>query len=81
MNAQCNVSSVGSFNDDIEEILQDLGLGQKYNCKRLYEYIKNGNQTITHFTDIIDFNENQIGTFCETTGELANVYNHQPTLE
>jgi hypothetical protein len=29
MNAQCNVSSVGTFNDDLEEILQDLRIGTK----------------------------------------------------
>jgi hypothetical protein len=32
---------------------------------------------------IINFNENQIGTFCETTGEVADVYgvDYVPTLD
>jgi hypothetical protein len=40
------------------------------------------NQTITHHTNIVDFDPSQIGTFAETTGELADVYGtgYKPTL-
>jgi hypothetical protein len=40
-------------------------------------------QTITHKTDIIGFDKSQIGTFCETTGQVADVYgaNYIPTLD
>jgi hypothetical protein len=42
-----------------------------------------GSNTITHQTNIIDFDPSQIGTFCASTGELANVYgtDYVPTLE
>jgi hypothetical protein len=42
-----------------------------------------GSNTITHKTNIINYNENQIGTFCETTGEVADVYgiDYIPTLD
>jgi hypothetical protein len=33
-----------------------------------------GSQTITHRTNIVGFAPEQIGTFCESTGELADVY-------
>jgi hypothetical protein len=41
-----------------------------------------GNMTVTHKTNITDFDPAQIGTFCETTGELADVYgaDYTPTL-
>jgi hypothetical protein len=39
-------------------------------------------QTITHETNITGFDPSQIGTFCETTGELADVFgaDYIPTL-
>ena len=39
-------------------------------------------QTITHRTNITDFAPEKLGCFCETTGELANVYgaDYEPTL-
>jgi hypothetical protein len=42
--------------------------------------------TITHCTNIVGFTPDQIGTFAETTGELADVYNkdgvpYVPTLD
>jgi hypothetical protein len=42
-----------------------------------------GSQTITHKTNIINYDENQIGTFCETIGEVADVYgeDYTPTLD
>jgi hypothetical protein len=42
-----------------------------------------GSHTITHNTNIIDYSSDQIGTFCETTGDLADVYgtDYIPTLE
>jgi hypothetical protein len=43
----------------------------------------NGSQTITHKTNIINFKPDQIGCFCETTGEISNVYgaDYEPTLD
>jgi hypothetical protein len=40
-------------------------------------------QTVTHCTNIVGFTPDQIGTFAETTGELADVYgaDYIPTLE
>jgi hypothetical protein len=43
-------------------------------------------QTITHCTTIVGFEPEQIGTFCESTGELADVYDmdgvpYVPTLD
>jgi hypothetical protein len=39
--------------------------------------------TITHQTDVQDFDDSQIGTFCESTGELSTVYgpDFEPTLD
>jgi hypothetical protein len=41
------------------------------------------NQTVTHRTNVLDFAPDQVGTFCESTGELADVYGvgYVPTLE
>jgi hypothetical protein len=40
-------------------------------------------QTITHRTNIVNYSPEQIGTFCETMGEISDVYgiNYVPTLE
>jgi hypothetical protein len=35
---------------------------------------ENSSQTITHKTNIINFKPEQIGCFCESTGEIADVY-------
>jgi hypothetical protein len=45
-----------------------------------------GSQTITHYTNIMEFESSKIGCFAETTNELADVYNkdgvtHEPTLD
>jgi hypothetical protein len=42
-----------------------------------------GSHTITHRTNVVGFTPEQIGTFAETTGELADVYgaDYVPTLE
>jgi hypothetical protein len=41
-----------------------------------------GSNTITHRTNVKDFDESQIGVFCESTGEVADVYgsDYEPTL-
>jgi hypothetical protein len=44
-----------------------------------------GSHTITHYTNIVDYDDSKIGCFCETTGELADVYDkdgvaYTPTL-
>jgi hypothetical protein len=40
------------------------------------------NHTITHRTNVIDFDESKIGCFCESCGELSDVYgsDYEPTL-
>jgi hypothetical protein len=42
-----------------------------------------GSNTITHKTNIINYHDEQIGTFCETVGEVADVYgvDYIPTLD
>jgi hypothetical protein len=40
-----------------------------------------GSHTITHKTNIIDFTADQIGCFCETTGEIPDVYSHPVGLD
>jgi hypothetical protein len=44
--------------------------------------ITTASQTITHATNFLNYDPSQIGTFCETTGELADVYgaDYQATL-
>jgi hypothetical protein len=50
------------------------------------EWVMNGSSgsnTITHRTDIQEFDASMIGTFCETTGQISNVYgeDYTPTLD
>jgi hypothetical protein len=42
-----------------------------------------GSTTITHRTNIINYHDEQIGTFCESVGEIADVYgvDYIPTLD
>jgi hypothetical protein len=61
------------------------GLNGNYtvpSCQAVNDAIAAGSHTITHRTNIIDFNVSQIGCFAETTGELATVYgsDYTPTL-
>jgi hypothetical protein len=61
-------------------------IGISYGCAYsagLPTWISNGgSNTITHKTNIIGFNPSMIGTFCESTGTLADVYglDYEPTL-
>jgi hypothetical protein len=75
------------FGSDVDSIVYavDDGWGTAPNLSNvqitLYPQYQNqqqesggSSQTVTHKTNIIGFTPDQIGTFCETTGELADVY-------
>jgi hypothetical protein len=56
------------------------------NASTWTEAVDLGSQTVTHRTNIVGFAPDQIGTFCESTGELADVYDrggvpYVPTLD
>jgi hypothetical protein len=57
--------------------------GAIVDCKWLYENGEYGSHTITHRINIVNYSPEQIGTFCETTGEISDVYGsgYVPTLE
>jgi hypothetical protein len=46
-----------------------------------FEPISDGSNTITYKANIMAFKPEQIGCFCEFTGEIADVYSHPIGLE
>jgi hypothetical protein len=57
--------------------------GTTVDCEYLYVNGPYASNTITHKTNINNYTSEQIGTFCETTGEIANVYgdNYTPSTD
>jgi hypothetical protein len=53
---------------------------EKIDCPWLYQH-GSYSQTVTHLTNILGFEPSQIGTFCETIGEIASLYNHEISME